>query len=113
MLSERIQRLSNKVRNTQPTIDLNRARLFTEYYSHPSMDNYILRRAKAFRHYLQEREIFIDEDSWLAGHQGGQWESVVMFPESTKWLRDDFDTLDKISVRFGRIRQPAILWTVF
>lgn len=95
MLSERIQRLSNKVRNTQPTIDLNRARLFTEYYSHPSMDNYILRRAKAFRHYLQEREIFIDEDSWLAGHQGGQWESVVMFPESTKWLRDDFDTLDK------------------
>lgn len=95
MLSERIQRLSNKVRNTQPTIDLNRARLFTEYYSHPSMDNYILRRAKAYRHYLQEREIFIDEDSWLAGHQGGQWESVVMFPESTKWLRDDFDTLDK------------------
>ncbi len=95
MLSERIQRLSDKVRNTQPTIDLNRARLFTEYYSHPSMDNYILRRAKAFRHYLQEREIFIDEDSWLAGHQGGQWESVVMFPESTKWLRDDFETLDK------------------
>lgn len=95
MLSERIQRLSDKVRNTQPTIDLNRARLFTEYYSHPSMDNYILRRAKAFRYYLENREIFIDEDSWLAGHQGGQWESVVMFPESTKWLRDDFDTLDK------------------
>ena len=48
MISKRIARLSDKVRNTQPTIDLDRARLITEFYSRPSMDNYILRRAKAF-----------------------------------------------------------------
>ena len=95
MLSPRIQRLSKKVRDTQPTIDLDRARLFTEYYKQPSMDNYILRRAKAFRYFLRNKEIFIDDDSWLAGHQGGQWESVVLHPEVTSWLYDDFDTLDK------------------
>lgn len=41
MISKRIARLSDKVRNTQPTIDLDRARLITEFYSRPSMDNYI------------------------------------------------------------------------
>lgn len=95
MLTERIQRLSEKVRNTQPTIDLDRARLITEFYSKPSMDNYVLRRAKAFRYYLERREIFIDEDSQIAGHQGGRWESVVLHPDVAKWLYDDFDTLDK------------------
>ena len=54
MISKRIARLSDKVRNTQPTIDLDRARLITEFYSRPSMDNYILRRAKAFDYYLEK-----------------------------------------------------------
>lgn len=95
MLTKRIQRLSKKVRDIQPTIDLDRARLITEFYSRPSMDNFILRRAKAFKYYLENREIFIDEDSQIAGHQGGKWESVVLHPDVTKWLYDDFDTLDK------------------
>lgn len=95
MISERIARLSDKVRNGQSVIDLDRARLITEFYSQPSMDNYILRRAKAFKYYLENRQIFIDEDSQLAGHQGGRWNSVVVHPDVTKWLYDDFDTLDK------------------
>ena len=95
MISERIARLSDKVRNTQPTIDLDRARLITEFYSQPSMDNYTLRRAKAFRYYLENRKIFIDEDSQIAGHQGGRWQSVVLHPDVAKWLDADFDTLDK------------------
>ena len=49
MLTERIIRLNDKVRNTEPTIDLDRARLITEFYSQPSMENYVLRRAKAFK----------------------------------------------------------------
>lgn len=95
MLTKRVERLSRKVRDIQPTIDLDRARLITEFYSRPSMDNFILRRAKAFRYYLENREIFIDEDSQIAGHQGGKWESVVLHPDVAKWLYDDFDTLDK------------------
>ena len=54
MLSERIARLSDRVRNTQPTLDLDRARLFTEFYSQPSMENYIIKRAKAFKNYLEK-----------------------------------------------------------
>ena len=95
MISERIARLSDKVRNSQPTIDLDRARLITEFYRHPSMDNYILRRAKAFRYYLENRKIFIDEDEQIAGHQGGSWNNAVMHPDVARWLYEDFDTLDK------------------
>ncbi len=94
MLTERIARLSDRVRNTQATIDLDRARLITEFYSQPSMDNYILRRAKAFKYYLENMEIFIDEDEQMAGHQGSRIQSVILHPDVTKWLYDDFDTLD-------------------
>lgn len=95
MLSERITKLSDRVRNEQSTFDLDRARLITDFYSKPSMDNYILRRAKAFEYYLKNREIFIDDDEQLAGHQGSQIQSVVLYPETAKWLYDDFDTLEK------------------
>lgn len=63
MLTERIIRLNDKVRNTEPTIDLDRARLITEFYSQPSMENYVLRRAKAFKYFLENKKIFIDPDS--------------------------------------------------
>ena len=95
MLSERIARLSDRVRNTQATIDLDRARLITEFYSQPSMDNFIIKRAKAVKYYFENMEIFIDDDEQMAGHQGSRIQSVVLHPDTTKWLYDDFDTLDK------------------
>lgn len=95
MLSERISRLSDRVRNTQPTLDLDRARLITEFYRQPSMESYIIRRAKAFKYYLENMEIFIDDDEQMAGHQGSRIQSVILHPDVTKWLYDDFDTLDK------------------
>jgi pyruvate formate-lyase/glycerol dehydratase family glycyl radical enzyme len=95
MLSERIARLSKRVRDTQATIDLDRARLITEFYSQPSMDNFILKRAKAIKYYFENMEIFIDDDEQMAGHQGSRIQSVVLHPDTTKWLYDDFDTLDK------------------
>ncbi|MGI6211805.1 MAG: glycyl radical protein [Anaerovoracaceae bacterium] len=95
MLSERIERLSDKVRNTTPTIDLDRAKLFTEFYRKPSMENYIIHRAKAFRYYLENRKIFIDDDSRIAGHQGGFWNAVVLHPDVEQWLQYDFETIDK------------------
>ena len=95
MLTPRIMRLNDKVRNTEPTIDLDRAKLITKFYSQPSMDNYILRRAKAFRYFLENKKIFIDEDSQIAGHAGDRIQAVPLHPDVTKWLYDDFDTLDK------------------
>lgn len=95
MLTQRIKNLSDRVRNTQPTLDLDRAKLITDFYMQPSMDNYILRRAKAFKYYLDNMHIFIDDDEQLAGHQGSRIQSVILHPDAAKWLYDDFETLDK------------------
>lgn len=94
MLTDRIVRLNDKVRNTQPTIDLDRAKLMTEYYSQPSMESFITRRAEAFQYFLENKKIFIDDDSQIAGHPGDRIQAVPLHPEATKWLYDDFDTLD-------------------
>ena len=68
MISERIIRLSEKVRDTPVTICLDRAKLVTNFYSEPSMEPFILRRAKVFAHVLDNKKIFIDDDSIIAGH---------------------------------------------
>ena len=93
MLTERIERLNDKVRNTFPTIDLDRAKLMTEFYSKPSMDNFVIQRAKAFAFFLENKKIFIDGDSQIVGHAGDKFQAVPLHPEATKWLYDDFDTL--------------------
>ncbi len=96
MLTPRIIRLNDKVRTTQSYVAMDRPRLITEFYSRPSMDNYILRRAKAFKYFLENKKIFIDEDSQIAGHLGGEsFRAVVLHPDVTKWLYDDFETLDQ------------------
>ena len=58
MISERIIRLSEKVRDTPVTICLDRAKLVTNFYSEPSMEPFILRRAKVFAHVLDNKKIF-------------------------------------------------------
>ena len=94
MISERIQRLNDKVRNTPATICLDRARLATKFYSELSMDSFILRRAKSFKYVLENKEIFIDDDSILAGHLASRIHAVPVYPEVTAWLSEDLDTLD-------------------
>ena len=95
MLSERITRLSDKVRNTQPTICLDRARLATEFYKKPSIEPFVLRRAKLFKYVLENKEIFIDDDSIIAGHLASRMHAVPVFPEMSAWLRDEYTTLDE------------------
>lgn len=94
MISERVKRLASKVRNTPLTICLDRARLITDFYSDPSMEPFILRRAKSFEYVLDRKKIFIDDDSILAGHLGSRLRSVPLYPEMTAWLRDDLEELD-------------------
>lgn len=94
MISERIARLNKKVRDITPTICLDRARLATQFYSEPSMEPFILRRARLLEYVLEKKEIFIDEDSILAGHSASRLRAVPLFPEVTAWLIDDLETLD-------------------
>lgn len=94
MISERIIRLSEKVRDIPVTICLDRARLITEFYSQPSMEPFLIRRAKSFEYVLDNKKIFIDDDSIIAGHLGSRFHSAPLYPDMTAWLRDDLEELD-------------------
>lgn len=94
MISERIIRLGEKVRDIPVTICLDRARLITKFYSEPSMEPFIIRRAKSFAYVLDNKHIFIDDDSIVAGHLGSRFHSAPLYPDMTAWLRDDLEELD-------------------
>ncbi len=94
MLSKRIETLINKVRTTPATICIDRARLATDFYKKPSIEPFIKRRAKLFKHVLENKEIFIDDHSIIAGHMASRLHAVPIFPEMSAWLREDLETLD-------------------
>lgn len=119
MMSKRIERLNDKVRNTKPTVSLDRARLITKFYSQPSLENYIIHRAKAFKYFLENKKIFIDEeDEQLAGHLGSYYQAVPLYPDITAWLSRDLETLDtrksdQLAFRPGEkdeLREIAKIW---
>ncbi len=94
MISERIVKLSEKVRDTPVTICLDRARLITEFYSQPSMEPFMIRRAKSFAYILDNKKIFIEDESVLAGHLASMFHGAPLYPDMTAWLRDDLEELD-------------------
>ena len=94
MVSERIERLKQREFDNSPTICMERARMVTEYYAQPSMEPFMIRRAKFFRYFLQNKTIYIDDEAVLAGNQGSRFRSCPVFPEVTRWLYNDVDILD-------------------
>ncbi|MGN0658413.1 MAG: glycyl radical protein [Emergencia sp.] len=94
MLSPRIQKIRDRIRTTTPTICLDRARIATEFYKAPSVEPYIRRRADLFRLVMETREIYIEEDSLLAGSIASRTHAVPVFPEMTTWLPEAVETFD-------------------
>ncbi|WP_432667139.1 pyruvate formate lyase family protein [Wukongibacter baidiensis] len=94
MLSSRIEKIRDRIRNTTPTICLDRARIATEFYKIPSVEPYVSRRAKLFDLILKTREIYIEEDSFLAGSIASRTRAVPVFPEMTNWLPEAVETFD-------------------
>lgn len=91
MALERIQKLRNRMRDTTPSICIERARLVTEFYRQPSMDSVIIRRAKLLNYLLENMTIYIDDEAILVGNHASRYRSAPVFPEISAWLRDEID----------------------
>ncbi len=94
MLSTRIQRIRDRIRNTTPTICLDRARIATKFYQTPSVEPYVRRRAELFKLVMETREIYIEEDSLLTGSIASRTRAVPVFPEMMNWLPEAVETFD-------------------
>lgn len=92
--SPRIQGLIDHLFEKMPEIEADRAVLLTESYRQTESEPIITRRAKAFKHILENIPITIRPGELVVGSATKAPRSCQVFPEySFAWLEDEFDTV--------------------
>ena len=92
--SPRISRLVEHLLSGMPEIEADRAVLLTDSYLQTEGEPIITRRAKAFRHILDNIPITIRPDELIVGSATKSPRSCQVFPEfSFEWLEKEFDTV--------------------
>ena len=95
-LGERTARIRERLLNTQPSVDTERAVLTTESYRAHEQDQVVLRRAYMLDNVLRNMSIYIDPDALLVGNQAGSDRAAPIFPEyAMDWVVDELDKFDK------------------
>lgn len=89
---KRIERLQKRMANRVASICSERAIFYTESFKQTEGLPYILRKAKAFAHTLQNMSIYIEKDSLLFGNQASVNFAAPVFPEySIDWIIEELD----------------------
>ena len=92
--SPRISRLVEALYKKMPEIEADRAVLLTESYKATESEPIITRRAKAFKHILENIPIVIRPDELIVGSATRTPRGCQVFPEySFEWLEAEFDTV--------------------
>ncbi len=95
-LGERTVRIRNRLLNTQPSVDTERAVLTTESYRAHEQDQVVLKRAYMLDNVLRNMSIYIDPDALLVGNQASGDRAAPIFPEyAMDWVVDELDKFDK------------------
>ena len=93
----RVQQARERAVLTKPSIDLERAKIFTEVFEKTEGESMVIRRAKAFKELCQRRTIFIQDGELIVGTPGSSIR-VGMFCPDVSWSYLD-EELDTISTR--------------
>ena len=92
MLTDRTQRIKDSLFDRPRRISLERGLLYMESYRQTEGEPAIIRRAKAFRHLLENHKIVIDDYDLLAGNRTEAPRAGVLSPEmSPYWICDELD----------------------
>ena len=92
--TERIQKLVDALYEKMPEIEADRAVLLTESYKSTEGEPIITRRAKAFKHILENIPITIRPNELIVGAATKAPRGCQVFPEySFEWLESEFDTV--------------------
>ena len=89
-ISERVAKMRERYRTTQPEICLARYKIITEFYmNHPELSG-ILRRAKAFYDICEKIPVRIDDDEVIVGAQSAKYRAAALYPEnSVAFLKEE------------------------
>ncbi|MBN8047628.1 glycyl radical protein [Paraclostridium bifermentans] len=93
---ERTKKLRKQSTETQPFITIERARLMTEGYKkyEGSVEIPVL-RALAFKHYMENRTLCINDGELIVGEKGDSPQSTPTYPELCCHTMEDLDIMDK------------------
>ncbi|NLM20309.1 MAG: hypothetical protein GX207_00985 [Peptococcaceae bacterium] len=89
-VTERVKKMRDKYRNTQPEICTARYRLITEFYmQNPDLTG-ILKRAKNFKNICEKIPVRIDDGEVIVGAQSAKYRACALYPEnSIDWLLEE------------------------
>lgn len=95
-VTERVNRLRDGYFTHCPSVDIERALVYTKVYQDYPTEDLIVRRARAFKEYMKTKTIEIYADELLVGFSGKAPRSFVFCPDiSWHWVSDELDTIDK------------------
>lgn len=92
----RIEKLLETYWNSTPEVDIERARIYTQSYQETEGEDTILRRAKAFKKYCEERKINIPENQLIMGDTAIKPRAGAVDPIfHAGWLSQEMYTISK------------------
>lgn len=90
----RIERLLDEYWKNKPSVDIERARIYTESFKETEGESIIIRRAKAYKEYCEKRVIRIPDDQLILGDQAIRPRAGAVAPEfHCSWLKNEIDTI--------------------
>jgi len=90
----RVQQARERAVLTKPSIDLERAKIFTEVFKETEGESMVIRRAKAFRELCQRRTIFIQDGELIVGTPGSRIRAGIFCPDICwSYLDEELDTI--------------------
>lgn len=92
MLTPRTQCIKDSLFAKNRRISIERALLYMESYQRTEGQSAVIRRAKAFRHVLEDHQIVLDAYDLLVGNRSATPRAGVVSPEmSPYWILDELD----------------------
>lgn len=95
-LTPRMQAYREMVLDAKPYIDAQRAMLATESYKETKNQPNVMKRALMLENILAKMDIYIEDETVIAGNQACSPKSAPVFPEYTlKFILDELDLFEK------------------
>lgn len=90
----RIEKLIADYRKAEPSVDIERARIYTESFKQSEGEDILTRRAQAFKDYCEKRELRIDDQQLIVGDVARVPRAGAVDPVfHCGWLSEELDTI--------------------
>lgn len=90
----RIEKLVAEYRKAKPSLDVERAHIYTRSFKETEGEFIIIRRAKAYKEYCETRKIRLPEGQLILGDPGITPRAGTIAPEfHSDWLKKEIDTI--------------------